>query len=140
MGSLLLLWHLAGNAGVAAWRAFCAGHFFSDLKLTSPSFELFSVVFSLGETRSLAWAMHYSWRRWLGDVPGIVKRLTICFYARCLIFDSTVEPWNWSHGAFGRFIFLAEPIPPRQPECFLVFGLCMLLLVSFLLFFENTRY
>ena len=111
MGSLLLLCRLAGNPGVAAWHAFWPAIFSATLAYVA-LFQLFSVVFRRATIVALGYPLFLE--TLVGNMPGIVKRLTICFYARCLIFDSTVDlgigPTGLSiPNSFSRF-------RPRRPK------------------------
>jgi ABC-2 type transport system permease protein len=90
---LTLAWNLIGLAaigrvaGPAGWEAFVRFWpvvLWSSLAYTS-LFHLFSASLRRATIVSVGYALFLE--TFLGNMPGIVKRVAISFYAQCLIFD-----------------------------------------------------
>jgi ABC-type transport system involved in multi-copper enzyme maturation permease subunit len=90
---LLALWNLIGAAvmcrmaGEAGWRAYLvyAPVILSTSLAYTGLFHVFSVLFRRATIVSLGYALFLE--TFLGNMPGIVKRLAISFYAQCLVFE-----------------------------------------------------
>jgi ABC-type transport system involved in multi-copper enzyme maturation permease subunit len=109
---LVLTWNMAGFAalgrvaGPAGWEActrFWPAVFWASLAYTC-LFHLFSVSLRRATVVSVAYALFLE--TFLGNMPGIVKRVAISFYTQCVFFD------------MGRDIGLG-PAGGRNPALFL---------------------
>lgn len=134
MGSLFLLCRLAGKPGIAAWQAFWPSIFAATLAYVA-LFQLFSVVFLRATIVALGYALFLE--TLVGNMPGIVKRLTVCFYARCMIFDSAVDLGIGPTGPFNPQLF--QPIPASTAQI-LLYAACAILLLASLLIFSSREY
>ena len=91
--ALVLVWNLAGFAamgriaGSSGWEA-CTllwpAVFWASLAYTC-LFHLFSVSLRRATVISVGYALFLE--TFLGNMPGIVKRVAISFYTQCLVFD-----------------------------------------------------
>jgi ABC-type transport system involved in multi-copper enzyme maturation permease subunit len=81
---LAAMGRLAGPAGWEAFRQFWPVVLWSSLAYTS-LFHLFSVLFRRATIISLGYALFLE--TFLGNVPGIAKRVAISFYTQCMVFD-----------------------------------------------------
>lgn len=114
VAALLLVsaWNLAGFAalarlaGAAGWESF--RHLWPAVALSSLAytclFHLFSVTLQRATIVSLGYALILE--TFLGNMPGIIKRLAISYYTQCLVFDA------------GASLGLA-PVGGRDPALFL---------------------
>lgn len=132
MGSLILLCRLAGKPGNATLSAVWPSIFAATLAYVA-LFQLFSVVFRRATIVALGYSLFLE--TLVGNMPGIVKRLTICFYARCMIFDSSTELGIGPTGPFNTLLF--QPIPGTTAHIILYAAGATLLLASLLIF--STR-
>jgi hypothetical protein len=68
----------------------------------------------------------------MGNMPGIVKRLAVSFYARCLVFDAS-EPFGIGpSGPFNELLFL--PLSASVAQTVLVSASAGLLLLGLVMF------
>jgi len=91
---LVSAWNLAGFAalgrlgGAAGWESF--QRFWPAVALSSLAytslFHLFSVLLHRATIVSLGYALILE--AFLGNMPGIIKRLAISYYTQCLVFDA----------------------------------------------------
>jgi ABC-type transport system involved in multi-copper enzyme maturation permease subunit len=102
LGGLLLLCLLAGESGwlVMPYVGPTAG--WATLAYVS-LFHLFSAVFRRATIVALGYALFFE--AFVANVPGIVKRVAISFYAHCAIF-AAAEPLGMG------------PAGPRDPELY----------------------
>ncbi|MGE0755822.1 MAG: ABC transporter permease [Pirellulaceae bacterium] len=134
VGSLWLLSWLAGPAGLAPARVVTPAIAWSTAAYVS-LFCLFSVLFPRATIVALCYALFLE--VFLGAMPGIVKRLAISFYTRCVIFEVAAP-------------FGIEPGGPFQPELFLpisaaaalhtLYAVICLLLVAGVVIFTVREY
>ena len=125
MGSLLLLCRLAGRPGGEAFQAVWPAILASTLAYVA-LFQLFSVVFRRATIVALGYALFLE--TLVGNMPGIVKRLTICFYARCLVFDASADLGIGPTGPFNPLLFqraasMAQSILYAASAALLLIGL-----------------
>jgi ABC-type transport system involved in multi-copper enzyme maturation permease subunit len=106
MGSLYLLCRLAGKPGGESFQAVWPAIGASTIAYVA-LFQLFSVIFRRATIVALGYALFLE--TLVGNMPGIVKRLTICFYARCLIFESSAGLDVGPTGPFNSLLF--QPLP-----------------------------
>jgi ABC-2 type transport system permease protein len=106
MGSLNLLCLLAGKGGMEIFNAVWLSIVASTLAYVA-LFQLFGVLFRRATVVALGYALVLE--TVVGNVPGIVKRFTICFYTRCMIFESSTDLGIGPTGAFNPLLF--QPIP-----------------------------
>jgi ABC-type transport system involved in multi-copper enzyme maturation permease subunit len=85
LGGMAILCRMAGPAGREPFQCFWPAALCATLAYVS-LFHLFSVVFYRATIIALAYALFLE--TFVGNMPGIVKRLAITFYTRCLIFDA----------------------------------------------------
>jgi ABC-type transport system involved in multi-copper enzyme maturation permease subunit len=103
VGSLALLCYLAGSAGAEAFAAVWPGICWSTTAYVA-LFLFLGVLFRRATIIALAYALFLE--AFLGNVPGIAKRVTVSFYARCLIFDSSAQLGVSPSGPFNPELFL----------------------------------
>lgn len=129
IGSLALLCFLAGKPGNAAfqtvWRSVCV----STVAYVA-LFQLFSVIFRHATIVALGYSLFLE--TLVGNMPGIIKRLTICYYARCMIFQSSAGLGIGPTGPFDRLLF--QPIPGTTAEAILYAASGAMLLVGLVIF------
>jgi len=85
LGAWAVLTLLAGADGKAVFRPFCPAVFWSTLAYVS-LFHLFSVMLRRATIVGFVYALFLE--TFLGNMPGIVKRVAISFYTQCLILDA----------------------------------------------------
>jgi len=85
MGSLAILCRVAGSAGWESLRRFWPAILLATLAYVS-LFHLLSVIFRRATMIALVYTLLLETA--LGIMPGIVKRVTISFYTRCLVFEA----------------------------------------------------
>ena len=134
MGSLGLLCRLAGQPGNAAFHAIWPAILASTLAYVA-MFQLFSVVFRKATIVALGYSLFLE--TLVGNMPGIVKRLTICFYSRCMIFESSSDLGIGASGPFNAVLF--QPIPSTTAQTVL-YAVSAALLLAGLLVFAKTEY
>lgn len=132
VGSLALLCYLAGKPGAdtfpSVWRSVVA----STVAYVA-LFQLFSVIFRRATIVALGYSLFLE--TLVGNMPGIVKRLTICFYTRCMIFESSSNLGIGPTGSFNAILF--QPIPGATAQTLLYAGSATLLLAGMWIF--STR-
>lgn len=132
IGSLAFLCYLAGKPGMESfhtvWRSVVA----STVAYVA-LFQLFSVVFRRATIVALGYSLFLE--TLVGNMPGIVKRLTICFYTRCMIFESSAELGIGPTGQFNTLLF--QPIPGGSAEAWLYTASALLLFAGLWVF--STR-
>jgi ABC-2 type transport system permease protein len=129
MGSLALLCYLAGKPGREAFNAVWPAIFASTLAYVA-LFQLFSVVFRRATIVALGYALFLE--TLVGNMPGIVKRLTISFYARCLVFESAADLGIGPTGPFNPLLF--QPLPAATAQWVLYTASGALLLTGLVIF------
>lgn len=129
IGSLGLLCRLAGKPGGEAFSAVWPAIFASTLAYVA-LFQLFSVIFRRATIVALGYALFLE--TLVGNMPGIVKRLTISFYARCLVFDAAADLGIGPTGPFNPLLF--QPLPAATAEWMLYAASGALLLTGLLVF------
>lgn len=129
VGSLALLCFLAGPGGYESFQAVWLAIVASTLAYVA-LFQLFSVAFRRATIVALAYALFLE--TLVGNMPGIVKRLTICFYARCLIFDSSASLGIGPTGPFNPLLF--QPLSSATAQLVLCVGSAAILLAGLLVF------
>jgi ABC-type transport system involved in multi-copper enzyme maturation permease subunit len=85
LGSMAILCQVAGSAGWGPFRHFWPAVLLATLAYVS-LFHLLSAVFRRATIIALVYTLFLEVV--LGNMPGIVKRVAITFYTRCLIFDA----------------------------------------------------
>lgn len=105
VGGLALLCWAAGSAGTEALPLFWQAVFWSTLAYVG-LFHLLSVVFRRATIIALAYAVFLE--TFVGNIPGIAKRVAISFYTRCMIFEAGSD-WNIGP-ADGRSLELFLPV------------------------------
>ena len=103
MTSLILLCYLSGKPGREALLVIWPGIFWSTLAYVS-LFQLISVLFRRATILALAYALFLE--TFIGNIPGIVKRLAVSYYTKCLLFDASTEFGIQAAGPFDPILFL----------------------------------
>jgi len=85
LGSMAILCRVAGSAGWESFQRFWPAVLLATLAYVS-LFHLLSAVFRRATIIALVYTLLLE--AFLGNMPGIVKRVAITFYTRCLIFDA----------------------------------------------------
>jgi hypothetical protein len=88
LGGFALICLAAGEPGALAFRLFWPGVLASSLAFAA-LFHLFGAAFR----RPTVVALVYSFflETILGDMPGLMKRVSVTFYTRCLLFDAAAK-------------------------------------------------
>lgn len=134
MGSLALLCRLAGQPGTEAFHTVWLSMVASTVAYVA-LFQLFSVIFRRATIVALGYSLFLE--TLVGNMPGIVKRLTVCFYARCMIFESSVDLGIGPTGPFNAQLF--QPIPATTAQAIL-YAASAAMLVAALLVFSTREY
>jgi ABC-type transport system involved in multi-copper enzyme maturation permease subunit len=111
LGSLVVLSRLARAPGREALPVIWEAVLWSTVAYVA-LFQLFSVSFRRATILALAYAIFLE--TLIGNMPGIVKRLTVSYYTRCLIFEGAVGLGVDASGPFDRDLFL--PIPGETAQ------------------------
>ena len=84
VGGLAALGSLAGSAGMSA-----VGHFWMPVALASLAYLALFQLFSVSFRRSTVLGVAYSFvlETFFGNMPGLVKRASVAFYGKCLMYD-----------------------------------------------------
>ena len=114
IGSLALLCFLAGKPGTAAFQSVWRSVLASTVAYVA-LFQLFSVIFRRATIVSLGYSLFLE--TLVANMPGIVKRLTICYYARCMIFESFDGLAFRPNSPFNPTLF--QPLAGTTAECIL---------------------
>jgi ABC-type transport system involved in multi-copper enzyme maturation permease subunit len=85
VGAWAVLSWLAGPAGRLVFRPFCPAVLWSTLAYVG-LFHLFSVTLRRATIVALVYTLFLE--TFLGNMPGIVKRVAVSFYTQCLILDA----------------------------------------------------
>jgi len=129
MGSLALLCVVAGKAGGEAFQTTWQAILASTVAYVA-LFQLFGVLLRRATIAALGYTLFLE--TLVGNMPGIVKRLTICFYARCLIFEGASDLGIRATGPFNPLLF--QPLPASTAQTVLYLASAGLLLVSLAIF------
>ena len=84
VGSFWLYCRLAGRVGTLAWDLYLPAVFYMALAYTT-LFHLFAVLFRHATIMALVYSLFMEF--FLGNMPGIVKRMAVNYYGRSLIYD-----------------------------------------------------
>ncbi|MBX3414009.1 MAG: ABC transporter permease subunit [Pirellulales bacterium] len=88
LGSFYLYCRLAGAAGELAFELYLPAIFFMTIAYIS-LFHLFAVTFRHSTIAALTYALFMEF--FLGNMPGIIKRLAVNFYGRSIMFNLGLE-------------------------------------------------
>jgi ABC-type transport system involved in multi-copper enzyme maturation permease subunit len=88
LGSWGLLTWLGGPFGRQLFRPFCPAVFWATLAYVG-LFSLFSVLLRRATIVALVYALFLE--TFLGNVPGVIKRVAISFYTECLMLDAGAQ-------------------------------------------------
>lgn len=102
MGAFGALATMAGAAGRTALAEFWAAILWGTLAYTS-LFHLFGVLFRRATIIALAYSFFVE--TFLGHMPGIVKRTSILFYVRCMLYEDGA-----AYGVGPRFPAVFHPV------------------------------
>jgi ABC-2 type transport system permease protein len=128
-GTLFLLCRLAGKPGAELFPLFVPAALLGGLAYAS-LFLLLGAIFRHGTIISLVY--WFFLEVLFGNLPGIVKRVSVAFYVRCLIYDSAKELKLGPLGRVAREMFL--PVTGTTAAITLSATIVVLLMVGLLLF------
>jgi ABC-type transport system involved in multi-copper enzyme maturation permease subunit len=128
LGTWTVLTQLAGPCGREVFRPFCPAVFWSSLAYVG-LFTLFSALLRRATIVALVYALFLE--TFLGNVPGVVKRVAISFYTECLMLDAGAR--LGLHPTAGREPTLLVPVSGDTAGivlgvlavAFFVTGLCL---------------
>jgi hypothetical protein len=131
LGGFALICLAAGEPGRLAFRLFWPGVLVSSLAFAA-LFHLFGAAFR----RATVVALVYSFflETILGDMPGLLKRVSVTFYARCLMFDAAGE-----YGLTPERPSVYQPVDGATAWTVLIGGTVCLLLVG-MWWFSRSEY
>jgi ABC-type transport system involved in multi-copper enzyme maturation permease subunit len=131
LGGFGLICLAAGEPGWLAFRLFWPGVLASSLAFAA-LFHLFGAAFR----RATVIALVYSFflETLLGDMPGMMKRISITFYTRCVLFDAAAE-----YGLTPEKPSVYQPVDGTTAWVALI-GATAALLVAGMLFFSRAEY
>jgi ABC-type transport system involved in multi-copper enzyme maturation permease subunit len=125
IGTLWLLCSLAGSAGDEAWDIFLIPCLLGGLAYAS-LFLLVGAVFRHGTIISLAY--WFFLEVLFGNMPGIIKRISVAFYVRSMIYEAGEHLEIGPMGRVAREMFL--PVTAETAQLVLLAGTAALLAVG----------
>jgi hypothetical protein len=131
VGGYALLCAAAGPPGMEALRLFWPAVFWSSLTFCA-LFFLFGAVFRRPAIVGLVYSFFLEVI--IGNMPGTLKRLSIGFYARCMMFDAAEEK-----GLAPENPVLYDPVSGKTAVAVLVLSTLVLLVVG-MLWFRKAEY
>jgi ABC-type transport system involved in multi-copper enzyme maturation permease subunit len=131
VGSFYLYCRLAGPVGEKAYYIFLPAIFYMTVAYTG-LFHLFAVVFRHSTIVALLYALFMEF--FLGNVPGIVKRVAVNFYGRSMMYDL-----GGSEGLVSPDPRLFVPIS-AQASAYALLAIALGSLLLGLLIFERREY
>jgi ABC-type transport system involved in multi-copper enzyme maturation permease subunit len=134
LGGMAILCRIAGPAGWESFERFWTAALWSTLAYVS-MFHLFSVLFYRATIIALAYALFLE--TFVGNMPGIVKRVAITFYTRCAIFDAGSQLGMGPAG--GRNPELYLPVS-GQTACLVLWGTAGILFLLGTVLFSRREY
>jgi ABC-type transport system involved in multi-copper enzyme maturation permease subunit len=134
LGGMAILCRLAGSAGWEPFQRFWPAALWATLAYVG-LFHLFSAAFYRATIVALAYALFLE--TFVGNMPGIAKRVAITFYTRCLIFDAGSPLGIDPAGGQNPALFL--PVS-GQTACFVLWGLAGALLLAGTWLFARREY
>jgi ABC-2 type transport system permease protein len=129
MGSLALLAAIARKPGLTVFGAVWPGLFWATVAYAS-LFQVFSVAFRRATIYALGYALFLE--TLIGNMPGIVKRLAISFYAKCVIFEASAGFDVGPSGPYSELLF--QPLPAATAYTVLYAASAGLLLLGLAIF------
>jgi ABC-type Na+ efflux pump permease subunit len=117
IGGMSVICLLAGQAGRDAWQILLPAIFWSTVAYVA-LFLLFSVTFRRATIVALIYALFIE--TFVGNMPGMAKRLAVSFYTRCLIFDAGSVFGVSPSGPGNPILFGAMPGPMAQTIIILI--------------------
>jgi len=103
LGTMAILCRLAGPAGRSAFRLFWPAVLWSTLAYVG-LFHLFSAAFRRATIVALTYSLFLE--TFLGNMPGMVKRVAVSFYTQCLIYDAAAPLGLGPAGSHNPGLFL----------------------------------
>lgn len=128
-GTLFLLCRLAGKPGDELFGLFLPAVLLGGLAYAC-LFLLLGAIFRQGTIISLVY--WFFLEVLFGNLPGIVKRVSVAFYVRCMIYDAAKDLQLGPLGRVAREMFL--PVSGATAMITLSAGTIVLLIVGLLLF------
>lgn len=125
LGGLLLMGRAAGPAGAESVAAVWRPILLATLAYVS-LFQLFGALFRRATVVALGYALFLE--LFLGNMPGIVKRLAITFYTQCLVFDAGARFGMAASGPHNPNIF--QPVSAQTAEGVLISAAIALFLLG----------
>jgi hypothetical protein len=123
--ALVLLCQMAGESGLTVLPPFLAAGLLGAAAYAS-LFLLLGTIFRHGTVIALAY--WFFLEVLFGNMPGIIKRVSVAFYVRCMIYDAGSELQLGPAGRIAREMFL--PVPGSNATIALVTSIAALLIVG----------
>lgn len=134
LGGMAILCRMAGPAGWEPFQRFWPAALWSTLAYMG-LFHLFSVIFYRATIIALAYALFLE--TFVGNMPGVAKRVAITFYTRCVIFDAGSPLGIDPAGGQNPALFL--PVS-GQTACVVLWGLAAALFLVGTWLFARREY
>jgi ABC-2 type transport system permease protein len=131
LGGFALICLAAGEPGRLAFRLFWPGVLASSLAFAA-LFHLFGAAFRRPTVVALGYAFFLE--TILGDMPGLMKRISVTFYTRCLLFDAAAD-----YGLTPEKPAVYQPVDGTTAWVVLL-GATAALLVVGMFFFSRAEY
>jgi hypothetical protein len=131
LGGFALICLAAGEPGQLAFRLFWPGVLVSSLAFAA-LFHLFGAAVRRPTVVALVYAFFLE--TILGDMPGLLKRVSVTFYARCLMFHAAGE-----YGLTPERPSVYQPVDGTTALTVLIGGTVCLLLIG-MWWFSRTEY
>jgi ABC-2 type transport system permease protein len=127
--TLVVLCQTAGESGRNALAPFFAASLLGAVAYSS-LFLLFGTTFRHGTVISLAY--WFFLEVLFGNMPGIIKRVSVAYYVRCMIYDAGSEMQLGPAGRIAREMFL--PISGKPATIVLISSIALLLTLGLTVF------
>jgi len=134
LGSLALLCLFIGQPGIEALAAL-----WWPVALSATAYVMLFLLFSVAFRRATIIALAYAFflEALIGNMPGIVKRLALSFYSRCLIFEAATNLGATPSSEGGPDLFGAVSAPTARN---VLLVLTALFFVAGLVIFSRKEY
>lgn len=123
--TLVLLCQMAGESGRSALGPFLTASLLGAVAYAG-LFLLLGTIFRHGTVISLAY--WFFLEVLFGNMPGIIKRVSVAYYVRCMIYDAGSELQLGPAGRIAREMFL--PVPGKTATFALVSSIAVLLILG----------
>jgi ABC-2 type transport system permease protein len=127
--TLILLCQMAGGSGRDALAPFLSASLLGAIAYAS-LFLLLGTIFRHGTVISLGY--WFFLEVLFGNMPGIIKRVSVAFYVRCIIYDAGSDLQLGPAGRIAREMFL--PVPGSTATIALISSIAVLLILGLSVF------